>query len=48
VAAVPGTGKFGQWADRTLPRIRDELIQELGRAVAKAEAENARRDAKGK
>jgi len=48
VAAVPGTGKFGQWADRTLPRIRDELIQELGRAVVKAEAENARRDAKGK
>jgi hypothetical protein len=47
VAAVPGTGKFGQWADRTLPRIRDELIQELGRAVVKAEAENARRDAKG-
>ena len=47
VAAVPGTGKFGKWADRTLPRIRDELIEELGRAVVKAEAENARRDAKG-
>jgi hypothetical protein len=47
VAAVPGTGKFGQWADRTLPRIRDALIEELGRAVVKAEAENARRDAKG-
>lgn len=47
VAAVPGTGKFGQWADRTLPRIREQLIEELGRAVVKAEAENARRDAKG-
>ena len=47
VAAVPGTGKFGQWADRTLPRIKEQLIEELGRAVDKAVAENARRDAKG-
>jgi hypothetical protein len=47
VAAVPGTGKFGQWADRTLPRIREQLVEELGRSVDKAVAENARRDAKG-
>jgi hypothetical protein len=47
VAAVPGTGKFGQWADRTLPRIREQLVEELGRSVDKAVAENARRAAKG-
>jgi len=46
-AAVPGTGKFGQWADRTLPRIREQLVEELGRSVDKAVAENARRAAKG-
>ena len=46
VRGFRGTGKFGQWADSTLPQIRDALQDELGRALEKAIAEQARRDAK--
>ena len=46
VRGFSGTGKFGQWADSTLPQIRDALQDELGRALEKAIAEQARRDAK--
>jgi hypothetical protein len=48
VRGFSGTGKFGQWADSTLPQIRDALQDELGRALDKAVAEQARRDAKKK
>ena len=48
VRGFRGTGKFEQWADSTLPQIRDALQDELGRALDKAVAEQARRDAKKK
>lgn len=43
VKGFAGTGKFGAWADSTLPKIRDALQDELGRALQKAEAEASRR-----
>ena len=46
VRGFRGTGRFEQWADSTLPQIRDALQQELGVALEKAIAEQARRDAK--
>jgi hypothetical protein len=48
VRGFRGTGKFEQWADSTLPQIRDALQDELVKALAKAEAQQARRDAKKK
>lgn len=43
VRGFAGTGKFQAWADATLPKIRDALQDELGRALQKAEAEASRR-----
>lgn len=48
VRGFSGTGRFEQWADSTLPQIRDALQGELVKALAKAEAQQARRDAKKK
>jgi hypothetical protein len=46
VKGFAGTGKFRRWADANLPGIRDALVRQLGTAVDKAIAEQARRDAK--
>lgn len=46
VRGFRGTGRFEQWADSTLPQIRDALQKELGLALVKAIAQQARRDAK--
>jgi hypothetical protein len=46
VKGFAGTGKFRRWADANLPGIRAALEKELGRAVDKAIAEEARRAAK--
>ena len=46
VQGFAGTGRFKSWADATLPSIRDALQRELGAAFKKAEAEQARRDAR--
>lgn len=46
VKGFRGTGRFEQWADSTLPQIRDALQGELAVALDKAVAEQARRDAK--
>lgn len=43
VNGFAGTGKFGAWADSTLPKIKAALQDELGRALEKAEAEASRR-----
>jgi hypothetical protein len=46
VKGFSGTGKFRRWADANLPGIRDALVRQLGTAVDKAIAEQARRDAR--
>jgi len=43
VNGFAGSGNFGAWAERTLPSIRDALVQELGRALPRAIDEAARR-----
>jgi hypothetical protein len=46
VKGFAGTGKFRRWANANLPGIRDALVRQIGTAVDKAIAEQARRDAK--
>lgn len=48
VKGFAGTGKFGAWADATLPSIRDALQNELVVALRRATDEAARRAARGK
>lgn len=47
VAGFAGSGRFEQWADSTLPKIRAALEVELGAALEKAQAEAQRRRARG-
>lgn len=43
VRGFQGTGKFGNWADSTLPKIKEKLEGVLGEYLDKAIAENTRR-----
>lgn len=44
VRGFVGKGKFGQWADANLPRLKQQLVGKLENNVGKAIAEQERRD----
>jgi hypothetical protein len=44
VRGFVGKGKFGEWADANLPRLKQQLVGKLENNVGKAIAEQERRD----
>jgi hypothetical protein len=44
VRGFAGKGKFGQWADANLPRLKQQLVGKLENNIGRAIAEQERRD----